>query len=193
VDDSERLPPEARHTGGPSIPSHHQNMAKDKHVSETPATQFLKKHKVPFTEHPYEYVDHGGATEAARQLAVDLHQVAKTLIMEDEQARPLIIIMHGDCEVSTKNLARQIAVKKVSPCSVDTAQKHSGYLVGGTSPFATRKKMPVWVEATLLDYPVLYLNGGRRGYLIGVAPSALTDLLGAKPVTVGLESHAAAR
>src|SRR5690606_30129891 len=128
----------------------HPNMTKDKHVSETPATQFLKQHKISFTEHPYDYVDHGGATEAARQLGLDLHQVAKTLIMEDEQARPLIVVMHGDCEVSTKNLARQIGAKKVGPCTPDTAQKHSGYLVGGTSPFATRKKMPVWVEAALL-------------------------------------------
>jgi len=164
-------------------------MAKDKHVSETPATQFLKKNKIPFSEHPYHYVDHGGATEAAQQLDVDLHQVAKTLIMEDEHAHPLIVVMHGDCEVSTKNLARQTGAKKVAPCTVETAQKHSGYLVGGTSPFATRKKMPVWVEASLLDYPVIYLNGGRRGYLIGVSPSALTTLLDAKPVTVGLGSH----
>jgi Cys-tRNA(Pro) deacylase len=167
-------------------------MAKDKHVSETPATQFLKKNKIPFSEHPYHYVDHGGATEAARQLDVDLHQVAKTLIMEDEHAHPLIVVMHGDCEVSTKNLARQTGAKKVAPCTVETAQKHSGYLVGGTSPFATRKKMPVWVEASLLDYPVIYLNGGRRGYLIGVSPSALTNLLDAKPVTVGLGSHTSA-
>lgn len=165
-------------------------MAKDKHVSETPATQFLKKHHIPFTEHPYEYVDHGGASEAAKQLGVELHQVAKTLIMEDEHARPLIVVMHGDCEVSTKNLARQIAVKKVNPCSIETAQRHSGYLVGGTSPFATRKRMPVWVEATLLEFPILYLNGGRRGYLIGVPASSLTGLLGAKPVTVGIDSRA---
>jgi Cys-tRNA(Pro) deacylase len=161
-------------------------MAKEKHVSETPATQFLRQHHIPFTEHPYQYVEHGGATEAAMQLGVDLHQVAKTLIMEDEHARPMIVVMHGDCEVSTKNLARQIDVKKVSPCTVETAQKHSGYLVGGTSPFATRKRMPVWVEASLLEFPVLYLNGGRRGYLIGVPAATLTGLLGAKPVTVGL-------
>lgn len=161
-------------------------MAKDKHVSETPATQFLKKNKIAYSEHPYDYVDHGGATEASKQLGLDLHQVAKTLIMEDENARPLIVVMHGDCEVSTKNLARQIGAKKVAPCTPDTAQKHSGYLVGGTSPFATRKKMPVWVEAALLEYPVVYLNGGRRGYLIGVPASALTSLLDAKPVTVGL-------
>ncbi|HUG57687.1 MAG TPA: aminoacyl-tRNA deacylase [Candidimonas sp.] len=161
-------------------------MAKDKHVSETPATQFLKKNKIAYSEHPYDYVDHGGATEAAKQLGLDLHQVAKTLIMEDENARPLIVVMHGDCEVSTKNLARQIGAKKVGPCTPDTAQKHSGYLVGGTSPFATRKKMPVWVEAALLEYPVVYLNGGRRGYLIGVPASALTGLLDAKAVNVSL-------
>jgi Cys-tRNA(Pro) deacylase len=163
-------------------------MAKDKHVSETPATQFLKKNRIAFTEHPYDYVDHGGAMEAATQLGLDLHQVAKTLIMEDEAARPLVVVMHGDREVSTKNLARQIAAKKVSPCSVETAQKHSGYLVGGTSPFATRKKMPVWVEAELLDLPAIYVNGGRRGYLIGVPPSTLVQLLDAKPVSVGLDS-----
>ncbi|NYT62056.1 aminoacyl-tRNA deacylase [Alcaligenaceae bacterium] len=161
-------------------------MAKDKHVSETPATQFLKKNKIAYSEHPYEYVDHGGATEAARQLGLNPHQVAKTLIMEDENAHPLMVLMHGDCEVSTKNLARQIGAKKAGPCSPETAQKHSGYLVGGTSPFATRKKMPVWVEASLLDYPTLYLNGGRRGYLIGVPTASLTDLLGAKAVNVGL-------
>lgn len=161
-------------------------MSKEKHVSETPATQLLKKNKTGFSEHPYSYVDHGGATEAARQLGLDLHQVAKTLIMEDENARPLVVVMHGDCEVSTKNLARQTGAKKIAPCSPDTAQKHSGYLVGGTSPFATRKKMPVWVEEGLLAYPVIYVNGGRRGYLIGVAPAALTELLGAKPVNAGL-------
>lgn len=161
-------------------------MTKDKHVSETPATQFLKKNKVAYSEHPYDYVDHGGSAEAARQLGLNLHQVAKTLIMEDEHARPLVVVMHGDCEVSTKSLARQIGVKKVSPCTPDTAQKHSGYLVGGTSPFATRKRMPVWLEASLLHYPTLYLNGGRRGYLIGVPATSLTELLGAKAVNVGL-------
>lgn len=161
-------------------------MAKDKHVSETPATQFLKQHKVAYSEHPYEYLDHGGAMEAAKQLGLDLHQVAKTLIMEDENARPLVVVMHGDCEVSTKNLARQIGAKKVSPCTPDTAQKHSGYLVGGTSPFATRKKMPVWIEASLLEFSVVYINGGRRGYLIGVPVSTLTDLLNAKSVNVSL-------
>ncbi|MYN13232.1 Cys-tRNA(Pro) deacylase [Pusillimonas sp. TS35] len=165
-------------------------MSKDKHISETPATQLLKKHKVPFSEHPYEYVEHGGARESARQLGVDPHQVAKTLIMEDENGKPLVIVMHGDMEVSTKNLARQTGAKKIAPCSPETAQRNSGYMVGGTSPFATRKKMPVWIEAGLLDYPVIYLNGGRRGFLIALAPDTLVRLLGAKPVTVALEKHA---
>lgn len=162
-------------------------MAKEKHVSETPATQLLKKLGVPYTEHPYDYIEHGGARESARQLGVDLHQVAKTLIMEDERARPLVVVMHGDREVSTKNLARQIGAKKVEPCKPEVAQRHSGYLVGGTSPFGTRKKMPVWVEATLLDYPHIYLNGGRRGYLIGISPRVLLDILQAGTVTAGLE------
>lgn len=161
-------------------------MAKDKHVSETPATQLLKKLKIPYTEHIYEYVDHGGALESARQLGVDPHQVAKTLIMEDERARPLIIIMHGDCEVSTKNLARQTGAKKIEPCKPEVAQRHSGYMVGGTSPFGTRKKMPVWVEAGLLNLPLIYLNGGRRGYLIGIAPQALIQALQAQTVNVAL-------
>lgn len=158
----------------------------NKHVSETPATQFLKKHKVAYTEHVYEYIDHGGASEASRQLDLPAHQVAKTLIMEDENARPMIVIMHGDCEVSTKNLARQTGAKKISACTPEAAQKHSGYLVGGTSPFATRKKMPVWLELTLLDYPVIYVNGGRRGYLIGLAPTTLTDMLGAIAVSAAM-------
>lgn len=162
-------------------------MSKQKHVSETPATQFLKRHKIAFGEHPYEYVDHGGALEAARQLGLDPHCVAKTLIMEDEHAHPLVVLMHGDRDVSTKNLARQIGAKKVTPCHPDIAQKHSGYQVGGTSPFATRRKMPVWLQAGLLDYATIYLNGGRRGYLVSIAPSVLVDLLGARPVDVGLD------
>lgn len=162
-------------------------MAKDKHVSETPATQMLKKLAIAYTEHPYQYVEHGGAMESARQLGLDPQLVAKTLVMEDEQAKPLIVIMHGDREVSTKNLARQIGAKKVAPCKPEVAQRHSGYMVGGTSPFGTRKKMPVWVESTLLDLPTIYLNGGRRGYLVGIDPQALIKALGAKPVNVALE------
>ncbi|MEO6986410.1 MAG: Cys-tRNA(Pro) deacylase [Paralcaligenes sp.] len=161
-------------------------MNKPRHVSETPATQFLKQHKIAFDEYPYEYLDHGGAAEAARQLGVDPHAVAKTLIMEDEHTHPLIVLMHGDCEVSTKNLARQIGAKKIAPCSPDVAQKHSGYQVGGTSPFGTRKKMPVWIEASLLDYPVIYLNGGRRGYMISVPSASLAATLNAQPVHVNL-------
>lgn len=157
-----------------------------KHVSETPATQFLKTRKIAYTEHVYDYIAHGGASEASTQLGLPPHQVAKTLIMENENAQPMIVIMHGDCEVSTKNLARQTGAKKISACAPETAQKHSGYLVGGTSPFATRKKMPVWLEMELLDYPVIYVNGGRRGYLIGVAPSALTDFLGAVAVNAAI-------
>ncbi|MGB6242543.1 MAG: aminoacyl-tRNA deacylase [Castellaniella sp.] len=165
-------------------------MSKTKHTSETPATHWLRQQKIAFGEHPYDYVDHGGAREAAHQLGVPLHQVAKTLIMEDEHGHPLVVLMHGDCEVSTKNLARQTGAKKISPCSPDTAQRNSGYQVGGTSPFATRKRMPVWVEKTLLDYDTVYLNGGRRGYLISVAADVLTGALGAKPVEVALGSDA---
>jgi len=162
-------------------------MSKSRHTSETPATHWLRQQNIPFGEHPYDYVDHGGAREAARQLGVPPHQVAKTLIMEDEQGRPLIVIMHGDCEVSTKNLARQTGAKKVGPCAPDTAQRHSGYQVGGTSPFATRKRMPVWYEDTLMAYPEIYVNGGRRGYLIRIAPDVLSRALGARPVHVALE------
>lgn len=162
-------------------------MSKARHVSETPATQILKRHRIDFTEHTYEYVDHGGAGEAARQLALDPHAVVKTLIMEDESAKPLIVIMPGDRDVSTKNLARQAGLKKVSPCHPDVAQRHSGYQVGGTSPFGTRKSMPVWVEAAILEMPRVYINGGRRGYLIGIAPQVLIDLLTARQVSVALE------
>lgn len=165
-------------------------MSKTKHTSETPATHWLRQQKIAFGEHPYDYVDHGGAREAARQLDVPLHQVAKTLIMEDELGRPLVVLMHGDCEVSTKNLARQTGAKKIAPCAPDTAQRNSGYQVGGTSPFATRKRMPVWVEKTLLDYDTVYLNGGRRGYLISVASGVLTGALGGKPVEVALGADA---
>lgn len=162
-------------------------MSKSRHVSETPATQVLKQHKVPFTEHTYDYVDHGGAAEAARQMNLDPHAVVKTLVMEDEAGRPLVVVMHGDREVSTKNLARQAGLKKVAPCHPEVAQRHSGYQVGGTSPFGMRKRMPVWVEASVLEYPLVYINGGRRGYLVGIAPAVLVDLLQAKPVSVALE------
>ena len=161
-------------------------MSKTKHVSETPATQFLKQHKVAFGEHPYDYVDHGGTGESARQLGVDEHVVVKTLIMEDEDAKPMVVLMHGDREVSTKNLARQIGAKKVAPCKPDVAQRHSGYMVGGTSPFGTKKRMPIWVEASVLELPRIYINGGRRGYLVGIDPQVCVELLDAKPVQCAL-------
>jgi Cys-tRNA(Pro) deacylase len=156
------------------------------HVSETPATQLLRARGVPFTEHVYEYVEHGGTAESARALGVDEHAVVKTLVMEDEQSAPLIVLMHGDRTVSTKNLARQTGRKRVEPCKPDVAQRHSGYIVGGTSPFGTRKRMPVYVERSVLDLPRIYINGGRRGYLVGIAPSVLTDLVQAAPVDCGL-------
>lgn len=157
-------------------------MSKSKHVSETPATQFLRRHGVAFGEHVYEYVEHGGTSESARQLGVDEHAVVKTIVMEDEHAKPLIILMHGDRTVSTKNLARQIGAKRVEPCKPEVANRHSGYLVGGTSPFGTKKAMPVYVESTILDLPSIYLNGGRRGYLVSLAPAVLATLLQARPV-----------
>jgi Cys-tRNA(Pro) deacylase len=159
---------------------------KDRHVSETPATQWLRRHGVPFTEHPYDYVEHGGTAESARQLGVDEHAVVKTLVMQDDKAQPLIVLMHGDRQVSTKNLARALGVKSVEPCSVDVAQRHSGYLVGGTSPFGTRKAMPVCVEQSVLALPRIWINGGRRGYLVGIAPAVLTGPLGARPVHCAL-------
>ncbi len=163
-------------------------MAASKHVSETPATQMLKKHKVMYTEHIYDYIDHGGSAEAARQLGVDPHAVIKTLILEDEQAKPQVVLMHGDREVSLKNLARQIGVKKMQPCQPAVAPKHSGYQIGGTSPFGTRKRMPVWVEQSVLALPQIFINGGRRGYLLGIAPQVLVDLLQARPVNVANET-----
>ncbi len=158
------------------------SMSKIKHVSETPATQFLRRHKVEFGEHPYDYVEHGGTEESARQLGVDEHCVVKTLVMEDEHAKPLIVLMHGDRTVSTKNLARQTGAKRIEPCKPEVANRHSGYLVGGTSPFGTKKAMPVYVESSILDLDTIYLNGGRRGYLVSLNPAVLTELLGAKPV-----------
>jgi len=159
---------------------------KDKHVSETPATQMLRAAGVPFTEHPYDYVDHGGTAESARQLGVPEHEVVKTLVMQDERAQPLIVLMHGDRQVSTKNLAREIGAKAVEPCKPDVAQRHSGYLVGGTSPFGTRKLMPVYVEAGVLEMPRILINGGRRGYLVGIDPRILHSLLQAQAVHCAL-------
>lgn len=161
-------------------------MARKEHVSETPATAFLKANGVAFTEHPYEYLEHGGAQHSAEVLGFDPFTVVKTLVMEDEKARPLIVLMHGNRKVSTKNLARQIGAKSVEPCKPEVANRHSGYLVGGTSPFGTRKEMPVYVEQSILELPRIVLNGGRRGYLVGIEPQVVLRLLGAKPVNCAL-------
>ncbi len=159
---------------------------RDKHVSATPATQLLRSAAVAFTEHPYNYVEHGGTAESARQLGVAEHVIIKTLVMQDDKAQPLIVLMHGDKQVSTKNLAREIGVKSIEPCKPDVAQRHSGYLVGGTSPFGLRKLMPVYVEASVLDLPRICINGGRRGFLVGIDPAVLVRLLAARPVHCAL-------
>lgn len=159
-------------------------------VSMTPATQALRQAGVAFTEHVYRYVDHGGAGEAARQLGLPPSAVVKTLVMQDDAARPLVVLMHGDLEVSTKALARAIGCKSVQPCTPETAQRHSGYQVGGTSPFGLRKPMPVYVERSVLELERLYLNGGRRGYLLGLAPDVLRDPLGARPVECAIRGDA---
>lgn len=157
-----------------------------KRVSETPATRWLKAHKVVFSEHPYEYLEHGGALHSAAELGWDPFHVVKTLIMQDQDGKPLVVLMHGNRKVSTKNLARQIGSKSVEPCAPEVANRHSGYLVGGTSPFGTRRSMPVYIEATILDLPKILINGGRRGYLVGIDPRVCIDLLGAKPVQCAL-------
>jgi Cys-tRNA(Pro) deacylase len=158
-----------------------------KHVSETPATQWLRRHGIDFTEHVYDYVEHGGTAESARQLDIDEHAVVKTLVMQDERARPLIVLMHGDRQVSTKNLARAIGCKSVEPCSAEMAQRHSGYLVGGTSPFGFRReRVPVFVQTSVLALPRICINGGRRGFLVGIEPKVLTERLGATAVDCAL-------
>ena len=154
--------------------------------SATRATQCLKKAGIPFTEHVYDYVDHGGASESARQLGIDEHQVVKTLVMQDEARRPLIILMHGGYQVSTKNLARAIGCKSVEPCVPADAERHSGYQVGGTSPFGLRKAMPIFVEASVLDLDKIFINGGRRGMLVQMAPAALVEKLRAQAVNCAL-------
>jgi Cys-tRNA(Pro) deacylase len=162
-------------------------MAKKEHISETPATQWLRRHGIAFSEHPYEYEEHGGTTVSARELGVDEHRVIKTLIMQNEAANPLIVLMHGDRKVSTKNLARQINHKSVEPCKPEVANRHSGYLIGGTSPFGTRKTMPIYVEQSILALDRIYINGGRRGYLIAIAPKILIENCAATPVHCALE------
>ncbi|MCJ7800133.1 MAG: aminoacyl-tRNA deacylase [Polaromonas sp.] len=160
--------------------------AKKDHVSETPATQWLKAHQVIFTEHPYDYLAHGGAQHSAQVLGLDPFMVVKTLVMQDQDGRPLLVLMHGNRKVSTKNLARQIGAKSVEPCKPEVASRHSGYLVGGTSPFGTRKAMPVYIEESVLSLPEIAINGGRRGYLVRLDPQVCVSLLGAKPVQCAL-------
>jgi len=161
-------------------------MSKSVHVSETPATRWLRERHVPFSEHPYPYEEHGGTAVSARELGVDEHAVVKTLVMEDEASMPLIVLMHGDCKVSTKALAREVGLKRIAPCKPEVAQRHSGYQVGGTSPFGVRKAMRTYVEETILALPTIYINGGRRGYLVGIAPQVLVDRLVAVPVHCAL-------
>ncbi len=162
-------------------------MAKKVHVSETPATAFLKTHGIVFTEHPYEYLEHGGAQHSAQVLGLDPFSVVKTLIMQNEAAEPLVVLMHGNKTVSTKNLARQIGAKSVAPCKPEVANRHSGFLVGGTSPFGTRRKMPVYIERSILALPRICINGGRRGYLVGIDPAVCVTLLDARAVDCALD------
>jgi Cys-tRNA(Pro) deacylase len=161
-------------------------MTKKDPVSETPATQWLKRHQVVYQGHAYPYMEHGGAQHSARVLGVDPHAVVKTLVMQDADAKPLLVLMHGDCTVSTKNLARQIGAKAVAPCTPEVAHRHSGYLVGGTSPFGVRKCMPVYVQASVLALERIWINGGRRGFLVSLSPQVLTGPLGAQPVDCAL-------
>ena len=161
-------------------------MAKGKHSSETPATAWLKANGVAYTEHPYEYLEHGGAQHSAQVLGLDPFTVVKTLVMQDESAQPLVVLMHGNRSVSTKSLARQVGVKSVQPCAPEVAQRHSGYWVGGTSPFGLKREMPVWVESSIVELPRICINGGRRGFLVGIDPAVLLDPLGARPVQCAL-------
>lgn len=161
-------------------------MAKKIHVSETPATAWLKAQGVVFTEHPYDYLERGGAQHSAQVLGLDPYAVIKTLVMQDESARPLVVLMHGNRSVSTKNLARQTGAKSIEPCKPEVANRHSGYLVGGTSPFGLRREMPIWVESSVLALPRIWINGGRRGFLVGLDPALLSGALGARPVQCAL-------
>jgi Cys-tRNA(Pro) deacylase len=161
-------------------------MSRSEHAPETPATKFLHAQRVAFSSHLYAYEEHGGTAVSARELNVAEHAVVKTLVFEDEQAKPLIVLMHGDCKVSTKELARQIGCKKVEPCKPEVALRHTGYMVGGTSPFGTKKQLPVYLEKSILDLPLIYINGGRRGFLVGVHPHDILRVLQPKPVQAAL-------
>ena len=160
---------------------------KTPHAPETQATKFLREHAVSYTPHLYAYEEHGGTKVSARELGVDEHAVIKTLVMEDETAKPLIVLMHGDCKVSTKELARQAGCKKIEPCQPEVANRHTGFLVGGTSPFGTKRRMPVYLEKSILELPLIYINGGRRGFLVGITPQALVQALSPQIVEVALK------
>ena len=152
----------------------------------TPATQFLAEQGVQYTEHEFEYLEHGGTGHSSKMLGVPEHAVVKTLIMQNERGEPLVVLMHGDLKVSTKELARAAGMKRIAPCKPEVATRHSGYLIGGTSPFGTRKKMPIFLEKTVLDLPRIYINGGRRGYLLGMAPQEIVRVLSPAVVEVGI-------
>ena len=154
--------------------------------SATPAVHFLRRHGVAFDEHPYRYAERGGTRVSARELGIDEHIVVKTLVMQDDEREPLIVLMHGDREVSTKQLARQTGKRSVEPCTPTVAERHTGYMVGGTSPFGTRKQLPVFIERTILAVDRVYLNGGRRGFLVSLAPSEIVRVLDATPVDVAI-------
>ena len=159
---------------------------KTAHAGETPATLWLRQHDIAFALRPYEYLERGGALHSAQVLGIDPYRVVKTLVMQDQQAKPLIVLMHGNRTVSTKNLARRIGAKSVEPCRPEVAQRHSGYLVGGTSPFGLKRAMPVYIEQTVLDLPTIAINGGRRGLLIEIDPRVCVSALGAVPVQCAL-------
>lgn len=159
---------------------------KNEHAPETPATRYLRQQKVAHSNHIYAYEEHGGTRVSARELNVDEHAVIKTLVFEDEHAKPLIVLMHGDCKVSAKELARQIGCKKVEPCKPEVANRHTGYLVGGTSPFGTKKAMPIYMEKTIQDLALIYINGGKRGFLVGIHPHDLVSVLHPKMVEAAL-------
>ena len=160
-------------------------MRHEANAPETPATEFLRKHRIAHSNHLYAYEEHGGTAVSARELNVPEHAVVKTLVMQDERAKPLIVLMHGDRKVSTKELARQAGVKKIAPCSPEDAHRHTGYMVGGCSPFGTKKQLPIYLEKSILDLPLIYINGGRRGYLVGVHPHDILRVLQPKVVEVG--------
>ena len=155
---------------------------------KTPATEFLSAHGIAYTEHHYEYIDHGGTAVSAQSLGVPEHEVVKTLVMQDERSKPLIVLMHGDRKVSTKQLARQAGKKSIEPCKPDAAQRHSGYQVGGTSPFGTRKPLPIYMERSIEALSAVYINGGRRGLLVKLKTRDLIAVLKPQLVEVALET-----